>query len=114
MVAMMKCGHPANAINSADHPVCAICVGVTPLARVVDDAPPALIGRQARCTCGKVVDSSTALPFYHYLGGGSVRAAETCAVCGYSIGTHAGHVNDHQFIPHGSYEYDEFYCGHVS
>ena len=47
---MMKCGHAANATNTATgKPSCAICAGLTPDALIVDDAPPDLTGRAARC-----------------------------------------------------------------
>lgn len=47
---MMKCGHAANAVNGATGgPTCAICIGIDPGAEVVDDAPPDLTGRTARC-----------------------------------------------------------------
>lgn len=70
---MMKCGHSANAFNEKKEPCCAICVGTTPNAEIVDDNPPDLTGRKARChysqpkrgyTCRGIVDSSPDLPFF--------------------------------------------------
>ena len=50
MPPMMKCGHAANAVNArAGAPSCAICAGLTPDADAIDDAPPDLAGRTARC-----------------------------------------------------------------
>jgi hypothetical protein len=64
MPPMMKCGHAANATMDGK-PACAICAGLTPLATVVDDAPPSLEGRIARCTyCGKEQPSSPDLWFF--------------------------------------------------
>lgn len=73
MTEMMKCGHAANARTAGGEPVCAICVGIVPGARVIDEDPPKLEGRKAQCVysrgrdgrpCGKVVDSSADLPFF--------------------------------------------------
>lgn len=46
---MMKCGHAANAVDSDGNPSCAICVGTGACGRTVDDDPPDLEGRWARC-----------------------------------------------------------------
>lgn len=48
MKPMMRCGHAANA-TKLDKPVCAICIGITPDAQVVDENPPDLTGREAEC-----------------------------------------------------------------
>lgn len=83
---MMKCGHAANAINAkTGKPSCVICVGIHPGAETIDDAPPSLIGRKARCsyynsmggrnnegpcrgkTCKCEKDSSPNLAFFEYL-----------------------------------------------
>lgn len=50
---MMKCGHAANAkYKDGDEwqPSCAICVGIAPGATEVDETPPDLTGRTARCS----------------------------------------------------------------
>jgi len=48
---LMKCGHAAQGrIAGTDQPVCAICYGLTPGASEVDQAPPDLAGREARCS----------------------------------------------------------------
>lgn len=60
---MMKCGHAANATHNGK-PSCVICAGIHPGAEVVDDSPPSLEGRTARCSCGKERPSDQALPFF--------------------------------------------------
>lgn len=47
---LMKCGHAANGIDGNGAPICIICVGIVDGAREIDDAPPSLSGRKARCT----------------------------------------------------------------
>lgn len=64
---LMKCGHTANAVNSVTgKPVCAICVGLTPDAEVVNENPPDLTGRVAKCYCGATKPSSFDLAFFEY------------------------------------------------
>lgn len=118
---LMKCGHVANGIQSdTGDPVCVICLGITPLAKVVDDNPPALIGRTAKCGCGAIAPSSTDLPFFDYKGPGSRSATDRCGVCPFALvvhgetNPHTGRpgITDHTFVPHGPYEFDEYYCGH--
>lgn len=48
---LMKCGHAANGKDGAGNPVCVICaVGPNDKdARTIDDSPPSLEGRRARC-----------------------------------------------------------------
>jgi hypothetical protein len=46
---LMKCGHAAQGHDGEGNPVCVICWGITAGADVVDDAPPNLTGRIARC-----------------------------------------------------------------
>jgi len=50
MTVMMKCGHAANAVMDDGKPVCAICYGLDPGAVIIDENPPDLTGRMARCT----------------------------------------------------------------
>lgn len=64
-LAFMACGHTANTINSSGEPFCVICYG-EPEATIVI-TPPNLIGRKARCVCGKVTDSKIDLPFFEYV-----------------------------------------------
>ena len=47
---MMKCGHAANAVEGkTGKPSCVICVGIHPGAMEIDDSPPDLSKRKARC-----------------------------------------------------------------
>ena len=47
---MMKCGHAANARDlTTNDPVCVICTGIDPGARVVESEPPSLECRTMRC-----------------------------------------------------------------
>ncbi len=46
---LMKCGHAAQATDSDGNPACVICAVLDPNARVVDENPPDLNGRVARC-----------------------------------------------------------------
>lgn len=67
MKPIMKCGHAANAVDKNGNPCCAICVGFTPNAFIVDDRTPDLTGRKAKCFyCGKERESSIELPFFEY------------------------------------------------
>jgi hypothetical protein len=49
MPVMMKCGHAANAVNGNGDPACVICVGIDLGAEIVDESPPSLEGRMAKC-----------------------------------------------------------------
>lgn len=111
---MMECGCAANARNG-DKPVCAIH-GST----VVTDKP-SLEGRTASCYCHKTQASDWGLAFFQYRGPGSPDARDKCAVCGFHevahrpINPHTGRERNprqaHDFVPHGPYEHDSFYCG---
>ncbi len=46
----MECGHTAQAIDGEGNPACVICLGVHSGATVVDESPPDLEGRRARCS----------------------------------------------------------------
>ena len=66
---LMKCGHAANAHTQDGRPVCAICTGIRPGADEVDDSPPNLAGRTARCSyydwhCQSQQPSDPSLPFF--------------------------------------------------
>lgn len=117
---MMKCGHAANAMRG-DDPCCAICAGSRrPGAYEIDTAPPDLVRREARCSCGAIAPSSRALAFFEYRGPG--MPTPQCAVgdCHFveSVhqeivpGTGRPGVMDHAFVPR-TYEYDAWYCGHA-
>lgn len=59
---MMKCGHAANA-TCEGKPCCVICGEHT-----VDDNPPSLEGRTAKCYCGTSEPSDPSrLAFFEYL-----------------------------------------------
>lgn len=64
----MKCGHAANARDENGNPVCVICFGIVGGATEIDESPPSLEGRMARCDeCHKSTQpSSTNLPFFEY------------------------------------------------
>ena len=76
MGTLMKCGHSTKAVRmGTDIPVCAICLGITPDAEVVEDSPPDLSGRRAKCTyrtrrdgtlCTSEQDSSSELAFFEH------------------------------------------------
>ena len=68
---MMKCGHVAQGVESeTKKPICIICMGIHTGATEVDDTPPDLTGRKARCSyfrrCGTEVDSNYKLAFFGY------------------------------------------------
>jgi hypothetical protein len=66
MKVLMKCGHTAQATDEEGNPVCAICIGITPGARIPVE-PPKLEGREAVCMCGNRKPSSLSLAFFEYL-----------------------------------------------
>ena len=67
MCTLMKCGHTANATDSDGKPVCAICAGLTPNAKIVDNKKPDLKGRIAKCnSCSRTTSSSYNLAFFEY------------------------------------------------
>lgn len=116
---MMKCGHSANAVMG-DKPVCAICAMTHTGWDIVDDDPPDLAGRKARCHCGREEPSHPErLAFFEFCGPGSDHAVTTCGTCHYALVAH-GEVNretgrpgitDHEFVPAGDLGHDRFYCG---
>jgi hypothetical protein len=118
---MMKCGHSANAKHEGK-PCCAICAEILPQAYVVDEEPPDLAEREARCSCGKTMPSNDKnLAFFEYRGEGS-QVSFNCKVCGFSIVAHNKErthyktlqkcVDEDTYTPRGGMEYDSFYCGH--
>lgn len=63
---LMKCGHVPNATANGK-PVCAICIGKTLDAEIIDDNTPDLKGRTAQCRyCNKKRESDLLLPFFSY------------------------------------------------
>lgn len=67
MPVTMKCGHTAMGTLGGDpsKPVCPICIGFTPDAEIVVDAPD-LTGREMRCSCMKVRPSSRGEAFFEH------------------------------------------------
>lgn len=107
---MMKCGHAANA-TCEGKPACAICAP-HPESLLIDDAPPDLTGRMARCSCGKTEASDPGrLAFFEYRGPGSPHAIEQC-VCGYYECAHGKpHIKCKKFKQGGPAAFDLYYCG---
>jgi hypothetical protein len=59
---MMACGCQANGQDKNGNPVCCVHIGIAEGARVVQEAPPNLAGRQAKCgDCGRTEASEQAL-----------------------------------------------------
>jgi hypothetical protein len=111
----MQCGHRAQGVY-ADKPVCVTCFGLDARATLVDENPPDLTGREAKCSCGKRVPSSIDLPFFEYRGEGSHEAVDIC-VCGYAEVAHIRPLPKHlsnwvcqEFRSRGPLP-DLFYCG---
>ena len=117
---LMKCGHAATGTDlKTGKPCCVTCIGLDPRAEEVDDQPPDLMGRLARCSCGNTKPSSVSLAFFEYLGPGSPESLEYCK-CGYGIKVHQlprplpGHLQGRlcdTFTPRGPSEFDHYYCG---
>ena len=119
---IMMCGHVANSKCSAKDgvvfdpaiPSCVICDCIE-----VDENAPDLQGRIARCAhCGKEAPSSLDLAFFEFRGEGSKEAAQVCKNCRFAKRAHIKEVMDRNpslkcvdFIPHGPFEYDRYYCG---
>ena len=90
-----------------------------------------ILGREARCGCGRIEPSSVSLAFFEFTGAGSARALKGCRVCGYDECAHEPEhmatlvykrdgtrrptvVEDGRctgFVPSGPWRYDTFYCG---
>lgn len=114
---MMACGHAANSTRDGQ-PACVICTGSPGADAIVET--PALVGRAARCGhCASKKPSSPNLPFFKFKGVGSEDALHMCGACHYLIGAHGAWntfakrpgITDHEFVAHGAYGYDDFYCG---
>lgn len=64
---LMKCGCVAQGVDACGGPICAVHAGFTPDARIIDENPPDLTGRKAKCTyCKNVRDSALTLPFFEH------------------------------------------------
>lgn len=65
---LMKCGHIAIAVDENGKPVCPICVGITPDAKIIANKNEiSLKGRKAKCwECGYECPSSFNLPMFEY------------------------------------------------
>lgn len=112
---MMKCGHAANGTKvviqmdvgpgevqaaRAPIPCCVICAPAKE-AYEVDENPPDLRTREARCpSCDARRPSSPSLPFFDYQGPGSR----------YDLDNPSSKVLD-KYRTKGGRPFDEFYCG---
>jgi hypothetical protein len=94
---MMKCGHAANSVDGrTGKPACVICAGIHPGAYIVDDAPPDLSKRTARCA--------------YYGGNGGRNNEGPCR--GGSCQCEKPSSPDLAFFEHcPGKEHDQFYCG---
>lgn len=124
---MMKCGHEANATYNGK-PCCVICAGILPHAYVIDESPPDLSGRTAKCAyCGKEQPSNPErLAFFEYCGENSIEATY-CKVCGFGVSAHSKEnldshppeyhkklykcIEEDTYEPKGDRGYDRYYCG---
>jgi hypothetical protein len=74
-----------------------------------------MMARMAGCTmCSKTIPSSEKLAFFEFTGEDSRRAKESCKNCQYYEVAHksgAAFYTCGNFIPHGSFENDRYYCG---
>ena len=81
-----------------------------------------LIGRTAKCSCGRTEPSDFNLAFFEYRGEGSRVAQVRCGTCAYHdvaherakndpTATHLKRILDHEFHPIGALDHDIFYCG---
>lgn len=94
---MMKCGHAATGTNSSGKAFCIICAGLGVGGEEVDDNPPSLAGRVARCD----YYGRTARDRCNY--GGKRGEPCTCEQPSSPNLPFFGHQPDEQF--------DMFYCG---
>jgi len=98
---LMKCGHSANAVTSDGKPCCAICFGISGgLNLIVDDNPPDLSKRKARCSY-----YGTRPTGRNHSSNYGCHRGETC-MCEQPSKTNL------PFFEHKpDKDYDEFYCG---
>lgn len=108
---MMKCGHAANAVDSNGNPCCVICASIAESSMVVDDSPPDLTGRTAKCWYCKTEKPSNAnLPFFEYCGEGTTRA-KSCKHCGIIHPGVKSWSKCNNYVPRGDTGVDAYYCG---
>jgi hypothetical protein len=104
---MMKCGHAQNGRDGEGNYVCVICN-----CKEKDDAPPSLEERMAECHCGRKMKSDPSmLAFFEFRGEGSREAKDRCKNCSYYEVAHSRGIKCQNFVPHGAFETDKFYCG---
>lgn len=97
---LMKCGHTANGIDKDGKPVCVICFGIRPGAIEIDETPPDLTNRRARCTYYGSVPSGR----NHESNYGCKRGE--CCLC------ERPSIEKLPFFEHcPDQEFDRFYCG---
>ena len=137
---LMKCGCAAMGVctSRAGHTVDPpIPVCITHECYEIEETPPILAGRKARCAgfgkggsrhyecnytkqtgcsprqCRCELPSDPSLPFFEYLGPGSRNAKERCKRCRYfkSVHTPTSWHKCRSFEPIGDVGYDKFYCG---
>ena len=117
MKVMLSCGHSSNATDGHWKPTCVICIDAD---RPVPISVPDLTNRLAKCGCGSTRPSSEweNLAFFEFMGEGSPRALTSCRNCSYHQVAHTPEVRARnaalkcgEFVPHGPYEFDVFYCG---
>lgn len=101
---MMMCGHAANAEQILPDgkriPSCAICIGINPGASIINESPPSLEGKKARCTYfGSVPEGRNHESNY------GCKRGEPC-------NCERPSSPDLAFFEHKpSAEFDSFYCG---
>lgn len=111
---LMSCGCRAMATNRDGQPSCVTHHELNPRPVVTPD----LSGRFAECSCGRREPSSVSLAFFEFRGEGSLKSREICRNCAYLLIAHTSEVmarnkalKCRNFVPHGPYETDRFYCG---
>lgn len=121
---LMSCGCAGMAKHNdthdgleAGHPSC--LTHMSAKAACTPANAPNLEGRFAKCTSRcQLRPSSVDLAFFEYLGPDSPASKQNCAQCGYYESAHRGDGDRPRnqnvcliFRPHGTYEFDRYYCG---
>ena len=98
---LMKCGHVSNAIDEkTKKPVCAICIGLTDKAEIVEENLPDITNRIAKCSCCENRQpSSFKIPFFEFCGKNSKHDLD------------ADEHYREDVCKHGGLEHDYYYCG---
>lgn len=110
--------------QEADHATAEVANADAILAMLGEGEPAR---RMARCGCGRTEPSSKDLAFFKDRSDGSEDAVRSCKHCGYFECAHDSEAmaknvpNNRQtvierglckgFEPHGTYEFDSYYCG---